>query len=161
MTVAPESSLGEGQSDLPDFYAVAAYMLVGEIPADGACGQLAELDRRLLRPVWGGDSEEPALVDRARKICLACPALESCRRYAADNLVVHGFLGAQTAGERNVAWTRQDRVALRRRKVRALYEAGATVTEMVDVLATPRRTIEADVAALRLSGSRRRNHVAS
>jgi hypothetical protein len=161
MSVAPEYPLGDGQTDRPDFYAIADHMLVGEIPADGACGQLAELERRLLRQVWGGDSERPALVDRARKICRACPVLESCRRYTTDNLVEHGFLAGRTAGERSAAWTRQDRVALRRRKVRALYQAGATVTELVDVLSTPRRTIEADVAALRLSGSRRRNRVPS
>jgi Transcription factor WhiB len=161
MSVAPEYSLEGAQTDRPDFYAIADHMLVGEVPADGACGQLAELERRLLRPVWGGDSEEPVLVERARKICLACPVLESCRRYATDNLVEHGFLAGQTAGERSTAWTRQNRVALRRRKVRKLYQAGATVIEMIDVLSTPRRTIEADIATLRLSGSRRRNRVAS
>lgn len=156
MTVAPDYPLGDGQTDRPDFYAIADHTLVGQIPADGACGRLADLERRLLWPVWDGDSESPALVDRARKICSACPALESCRRYATDNLVEHGFLIGQTAGERSVSWTRQDRVALRRRKVGALYKAGATVTEMADVLATPRRTVEADIAVLRLSGSRRR-----
>jgi Transcription factor WhiB len=159
MTVAPEYPLGDDQPDRPDFYAVADHLLVGEIPADGACGQLPESDRRLLEPVWGGDSENPDLIEAARNICRGCPVLESCRRYATDNLDEHAFLAGQTAGERSAGWTRHDRVALRRRKVRALYEAGATVTEMVDVLGTPRRTIEADIATLMLSGSRRRYRV--
>lgn len=142
--------------DRLDFYAIADYMLVGEIPADGACGRGTALERRLLRPVWDGDSEKPALVERARKICLSCPVLESCRRYSTGNLVEDRFLAGLTSAQRRATWTRRDRVALRRHQVRALYEAGATVTDMVEVLETPRRTIEADIATLGLSGSRRR-----
>jgi hypothetical protein len=143
--------------DRLDFYcAIADRVLVGEIPADGACTRAPALERRLLRPVWYGDSERPVLVERARRICRGCPVLEACRRYATDDLVEHGVLAGLTAAQRRATWTREDRRALRRHKVRALYEVGATVAEMAEVLKTPQRTIEADIAVLGPSGSRRR-----
>jgi len=161
MTAAPEYPVEDCQPDRPDFYAVADRVLVGEIPANGACRRTSPLEGRLLQPVWYGDSDKPALVERARQICQACPALEACRRYAVDNLVEHGVLAGLTAAQRRATWTRRDRVALRRHKARALHQAGATVTEMAEVLKTPRRTVEADIAALGLSGSRRRHRMAS
>jgi hypothetical protein len=140
----------------PDFYAVADHFLIGEIPADGACASAAAPKRRRLQPAWDGDTEDPALIAQARQTCLGCPALEACRRYAAENLVEDGFLAAQTAEERRASWTRRDQRSWRRARVRALYEPGATVSEIAEVLAAPQRTVEADIAALGLSGSRRR-----
>lgn len=141
----------------PDFHAVADHFLIGEIPADGSCASAAASERRRLQSAWDGDSEDPALIAQARPVCLSCPALEACRRYAVENLVEDGFLAGQTAEERRATWTRRDRLSWRRARVRALYEADATVSEIAGVLTTPRRTVEADIAALALSGSRRRS----
>ena len=153
------SAIPDYRLDMPrtDFYAVADHFLIGEIPADGACANAAAPERHRLQPAWDGDTEDPALIAQARHTCLGCPALEACRRYAAENLVEDGFLAAQTAEERRTSWTRRDQRGWRRAKVRALYDAGATVSEIAEVLATPQRTVEADVATLGLSGSRRRS----
>lgn len=156
MTAVPDGFTEACPPDRPDFDAIVDHDLVGQLPENGACGRLTGQERRLLLPVWGGDSEEPSLVARARVICLSCPALQACRRYGTENLDEQAFLAGMTATERRTTWTRRDRVAWRRRKVRLLHAAGATVAEMSEVLATPRRTIEADITALGLNGSRRR-----
>jgi hypothetical protein len=156
VTAVPEYPAEACPPGRPDFYAIADHTLVNEIPADGACTTVPPLEAQLLRPVWVGDSDKPALVERARKICQRCPALEACRRYATANLVEHGVLAGLSGAERSASWTRQERIAWRRRKTRLLYEADATVAEIAKVLDTPRRTIEADIAALGLSGTRRR-----
>lgn len=157
MTAVPEYPVESCHPGRPDFFAIADRVLVGEIPADGACTRATALERRLLQPVWDGDSDRSALAERARKICLSCPALESCRRYATENLVGYGYLAGRTATQRRATWKKQDRLAWRRPRVRVLYEADATASEIAEVLETPQRTIEADIAALGLSGSRRQN----
>jgi hypothetical protein len=157
MTAAPDGRIEPCPPDRLDYFATADRLLVGEIPADGSCTRVTALERRLLQRVWDGDSEKPALVERARAICLRCPALDACHRYATENLVQDGFLAGMTATQRRATWTRRDRIARRRRVIRALYEGGAAVADMVEVLEIPRRTIEADIATLGLSGSRRRN----
>jgi hypothetical protein len=156
VTAMPEHPADVCPPGRPDFYPIADYVLVGKIPAGGACTHMSPPQRRLLQPVWDGDSDKASVVERARAICQGCPALEVCRRYAADNLVEHGVLAGLTAAQRRGGWTRRDRIAWRRRRTRALYKAGATAPEMAEVLNTPQRTIEADIAALGLSGSRRR-----
>lgn len=156
MTAVPEYPAEACAPGRPDFYAIADHTLVGEIPADGACTTMSPLEARFLGSVWVGDSDKPALIERARKICQRCPALEACHQYATDNLVEYGVLAGMSGAERSASWTRQDRITWRRRKTRFLYEADATVAEIAEVLDTPRRTIEADIAALGLSGTRRR-----
>ena len=104
MTATPDYPSPKCQPDRPDFFATADHVCVGEIPAYGACSRVTPLERRLLQPVWDGDSEKASLVERARKICLSCPVLESCRRYASDNLVEDGFLAGLTATQRRATW---------------------------------------------------------
>jgi hypothetical protein len=157
MTAVPDDPIEACPQDRPDYFAIADHLVLGEIPSSGECTRMSAPERRLLQPVWDGDSEEPALVERARKICATCPVLVECRRFAAANLIEHGFLAGMPAAQRRDTWTRRDRVALRRHKVGALHREGAAVADMMEVLKTPRRTIEADIKALGLNGSRRRN----
>jgi hypothetical protein len=154
MSAVPDYPLDTSR---PDFYAVVDHLLIGAIPADGGCATAAAPERRRLQPAWDDDTEDPALIARVRQICLGCAVFEACRSYAAENLVEDGFLAAQTAEERRATWTRRDERSWRRARVRALYEADATVSEIAEVLATPQRTVEADIAAFGLSGSRRRS----
>jgi hypothetical protein len=156
MTAVPDGPIEARLPCQPDYYALVDHAILGQVPANGACARLTGLGSRMLQPVWDGECDEPGLVARAREICLRCPALRSCRQYATDNLDEFAFLGGMTAAQRRTAWTRRDKVAWRRRMVRPLHEAGAPVAEIAKVLATPRRTIEADIQALRLNGSRRR-----
>ena len=39
-------------------------------------------------------------VDRARKICASCPALDTCLEYALDNRIDHGVWGGTSERER-------------------------------------------------------------
>lgn len=155
MTVHPLPKSSTPRHEATDYFAVVDHALCGSIPNGGHCAESRQ--DPALQAVFDGDSDDPSVISRARAICRSCPALIACRRYADESGDQHTFLAGMTAGEREENGRRSHVIARRRWNVRLLHAAGATVTEMLEVLEVSRRTIEADIEALGLNGSRRRS----
>jgi hypothetical protein len=91
---------------------------------------------RRQQAAFDGDPVDPATdYPAARAICMSCPLLALCRRYALDSRDENTFLAGMTAEQRSPLFTKKAEIAKRRRQVAALHRLGAptrVIAELVD-----------------------------
>jgi Transcription factor WhiB len=84
----------------------------------------------------------------ARRMCLACPLLAACRRYAAETTDTSSFLAGNTPEQRHAGRGKADEVALRRRQVKRLTALGAPTSVIAGLLGRDPSLIRGDLRAL-------------
>ena len=98
---------------------------------------------------FDGEPVDPAVdYPAARAICLDCPMLAACRRYADDSRDEHTFLAGLTADQRSARHLKKTEMAKRRRQVSALRALGAPTSVIADLVSRDPSLIRGDIRAL-------------
>ena len=96
-----------------------------------------------------GEAVDPAVdYPAARSICLSCPLLAACRRYADDSCDEHTFLAGLTAGQRSSRRLKKAEIAKRRLQVSKLRALGAPTSVIADLVSRDPSLIRGDIRAL-------------
>ncbi len=85
----------------------------------------------------------------ARAMCMACPLLEACRRYADDSHEDHTFLAGMTSAERFARRTKKSEIIKRRRQVQELQRLGASTSVIAELVERDPSLVRGDLRALR------------
>ena len=85
----------------------------------------------------------------ARAICLECPLLAACRRYAEDSREEDTFLAGSTPDQRRARRRKQAEIAKRRLQVDALRALGAPTSVIADLVGRDPSLIRSDLRALK------------
>ncbi|WP_336217115.1 WhiB family transcriptional regulator [Nonomuraea sp. LPB2021202275-12-8] len=94
---------------------------------------------------WGEPLDPAVDYPAAREICLACPLLAACRKYADDSREEQHFLAGMTAAELVSRRTKRTEIAKRRRQVQELHALGASTTVIADILGRDPSLIRGDL----------------
>ena len=85
----------------------------------------------------------------ARAICLECPLLAACRRYAEDSREEHTFLAGSSPEQRRARRRKQAEIDKRRLQVDALRALGASTQVIADLVGRDPSLIRGDLRALK------------
>jgi hypothetical protein len=84
----------------------------------------------------------------ARTICMACPILNACRKYADDSREEHTFLAGMTPAERSSQRTKKSEIVKRRRQVQRLDRLGASTSVIAELMERDPSLIRGDLRVL-------------
>jgi len=85
----------------------------------------------------------------ARAICLECPLLAACRRYAEDSREEHTFLAGSSPDQRRARRRKHTEIAKRRLQVDGLRALGAPTQVIADLVGRDPSLIRSDLRALK------------
>ena len=98
---------------------------------------------------FDGEPMDPATdYQAAHAMCLRCPLLPACQRYADASREGVTFLAGMTAAERCARHTKKTEIAKRRQQVDALRALGAPTGVIAEILRRDSSLIRGDVRAL-------------
>jgi len=111
-------------------------------------GRFASPQRQ--QAAFDGDPVDPAAdYQAARAICLGCPLLAACRRYAdEDSLDEDTFLAGLSPGQRQARRRKKSEVAKRRLQVDALRALGAPTSVIAGLVGRDPSLVRGDLRAL-------------
>lgn len=119
----------------------------------GACAEhdSARFDSpRRQQLAFDGDPVDPEIdYPAARAICLDCPILEACRRYANDSRDWYTFLAGLTAEQRATQRTKRAEIAKRRLQVKKLDRLGAPTAIIAELVGRDQSLVRNDLRAIR------------
>jgi hypothetical protein len=84
----------------------------------------------------------------ARAMCMACPLLNACRKYADDSGEGQTFLAGMTSVERFGQRTKKTEITKRRQQVQELHRLGASTSVIADLVERDPSLIRGDLRAL-------------
>jgi hypothetical protein len=120
----------------------------------GACAthdpqRFASAERQ--QAAFDGDPIDPKQdYQAARVICLDCPILAACRRYAEESREEHTFLAGLSPDQRRARGRKQAEIAKRRLQVDALRALGAPTLVIADLVGRDPSLVRGDLRALNL-----------
>lgn len=98
---------------------------------------------------FDGDPVDPmADYQAARAICLGCPLLAACRRYADHSREEHTFLAGLSSDHRSLQRRKKTDMAKRRMQVGALHALGAPTRVIAELVGRDPSLIRGDVRAV-------------
>lgn len=110
-------------------------------------GRFASPQRQ--QAAFDGKPVDPAAdYQAARAICLGCPLLAACRRYAEDSLDEVTFLAGLSPGQRRAHRCKKNEVAKRRLQVDALRALGAPTSVIAELVGRDPSLVRGDLRAL-------------
>jgi hypothetical protein len=118
-------------------------------PGPGACAthdpvRFASPQRQ--QAAFDGDPINPMEdYKAARAICLKCPVLADCRRYAEDGREEYTFLAGLSPDQRRARRHKQAEIAKRRLQVDALRALGAPTSVIADLVGRDPSLVRADL----------------
>jgi hypothetical protein len=86
--------------------------------------------------------------EAALAVCLRCPLLPACQRYADASREPFTFLAGMTAAERRARHTKKTEIAKRRQQVDALRALGAPTGVIAEILGRDSSLIRGDIRTL-------------
>jgi Transcription factor WhiB len=122
-------------------------------PGPGACA--THDPRRFASPqrqqaAFDGDPINPVEdYKAARAICLECPLLAACRRYAEASREEDTFLAGSSPDQRRARRRKQAEIAKRRLRVDALRALGAPTSVIADLVGRDASLVRGDLRALK------------
>ena len=118
----------------------------------GACATheptLFETRQRQQRAFDGEALDPEQDYPAARAMCMACPLLDACRKYADDSREEYTFLAGMTPAERSSRRTKKTEITKRRRQVQELYRLGASTSVIAELVERDPSLIRGDLRAL-------------
>jgi hypothetical protein len=98
---------------------------------------------------FDGEPVDPAAdYEAALAVCLRCPLLPACQRYADASREPFTFLAGMTAAERRARHTKKTEIAKRRQQVDALRALGAPTGVIAEILGRDSSLIRGDIRTL-------------
>ena len=122
-------------------------------PPTGAAACAVHAPERFVSPqrqqvAFDGDPVDPTVDYRAaRMICLSCPLLAACRRYADASGDEHTFLAGLSADQRVVLRRKKTEMNKRRQQVAALRDLGAPTRVIAELVGRDASLIRGDLRA--------------
>jgi len=84
----------------------------------------------------------------ARAICLGCPILAACRRYAEESCEEYTFLGGLSPEQRRASRSKKNEIAKRRLQVIALRDLGAPTQVIAELVGRDPSLVRGDLRAV-------------
>jgi hypothetical protein len=110
-------------------------------------GRFASPQRQ--QAAFDGDPVDPTIdYQAARKICLGCPLLAACRRYAEDSREGDTFLAGLSPDQRRARRHKKTELAKRRLQVKALHELEAPTSVIAELVGRDPSLVRGDLRAL-------------
>ena len=105
--------------------------------------------RRRQQLAFDGEALDPERdYTAARTMCVACPLLSACRKYADDSRDEHTFLAGMTPTERSSRRTKKTEITKRRRQVQELHRLGASTSVIAELVGRDPSLIRGDLRAI-------------
>lgn len=131
------------------------YLALEPITPPAGVGACATYDpalfetRRRQQLAFDGEALDPERdYPAARAMCMACPRLNACRKYADDSREEHTFLAGMTPAERFSRRTKKTEITKRRRQVQELHRLGASTSIIAGLVERDPSLIRGDLRAL-------------
>jgi hypothetical protein len=113
-------------------------------------GNLAQFaTQRRQQLAFDGEALDPERdYPAARAMCMACPMLDACRKYADDSRDEHTFLAGMTPAERSRRRTKKSEITKRRWQVQNFTGLGASASVIAELVERDPSLIRGDLRAL-------------
>ncbi len=133
----------------------ALYLALEPVRPPGGPAACATHDRERFRSprrqqaAFDGDPvDQIADYSAARAICLGCPILAACRRYAEQSCDEYTFLGGLSPEQRRAGRNKKTEIAKRRLQVSALRDLGAPTQVIAELVGRDPSLVRGDLRAL-------------